>query len=72
MNPESRPLDLPQVFDADVAATFLGRSAESIKALAKRGELPAKRIGGRFVFERESFLAAVKPVPKPIGEEARL
>ena len=50
------PYDPPDVLTARDAAKLLRADAESILAMAERGEIPARKIGGEWRFGRAALL----------------
>jgi hypothetical protein len=56
-----RCIRLPDVFGVDLASYFLGKSEKTIRSMVARGEIPGRRLGRSLVFERESFIAALRP-----------
>ena len=46
----------PEVLDAHEAATFLGAHVETVRRLARRGDIPSFKVGKDWRFHRESLL----------------
>ena len=53
---QSKALEL--LWGAEAIGAVIGRSARATFHLLEKGELPAKKIGGRWVIERGKLLAA--------------
>lgn len=49
------PGDAPRFLTALEAAAYLGIGRNTVSQLVKRGELPGRRIGGRFYIPREEL-----------------
>ncbi len=49
--------DLPEILSVRDVATYLGLDPKSVYQAVSRGELPAKRIGKRILFYRDTLLA---------------
>src|SRR5262245_55437655 len=47
------------------AAELLGIPRSTIHYLARRGELPARRVGRRWLFLRDRLAAAIAPLDEP-------
>ena len=67
------PSDSPVMTVADVAR-FLQIEENTVRALARRGELPAKKLGKHWRFLRDEVLASLHPDPpttpsRPTGED---
>jgi excisionase family DNA binding protein len=71
MDPTSRPAaDLPpltrdNVLSTSQVADLLGIPRSTVHQLARRGDLPARRVGRRWLFLRDRIAAAVAPVEDP-------
>lgn len=49
--------DLTLVWGAEAIAAVIGRSARATFHMLEKGELPAKKVGGRWVAERGKLLS---------------
>lgn len=56
-----RPAPEPEVLDAAGAAALLLVEEAAVAALAERGEIPARRIGGAWRFSRRALLDWLAP-----------
>lgn len=72
MDPTPRPtsVDLPSLTGDNVLSTtevaeLLGIPKSTVHQLARRGDLPARRVGRRWLFLRDRILAAVTPLDDP-------
>jgi excisionase family DNA binding protein len=71
MDPAPRPAaDLPpltrdNVLSTSEVADLLGIPRSTVHQLARRGDLPARRVGRRWLFLRDRVLAAVTPLDDP-------
>ncbi|HWH94125.1 MAG TPA: helix-turn-helix domain-containing protein [Baekduia sp.] len=72
MDPALRPaaVDLPpltreNVFSTPEVADLLGIPRSTVHQLARRGDLPGRRVGRRSLFLRNRVLAAVTPLDDP-------
>jgi excisionase family DNA binding protein len=71
MDPTPRPaVDLPplareNVLSASEVADLLGIPRSTVHQLARRGDLPARRVGRRWLFLRDRLAAAVAPLEDP-------
>ena len=55
------------MLDIEAVAERLGISVSTVRALVRKGELPAYKVGGQLRFERdevEAYLAARRVTPK--------
>jgi excisionase family DNA binding protein len=71
MDPTPRPpVDLPPLTRENVLSTtevadLLGIPRSTVHQLARRGDLPARRVGRRWLFLRDRLAAAVTPLDDP-------
>jgi excisionase family DNA binding protein len=71
MDPTPRPaVDLPPLTRENVLSTsevadLLGIPRSTVHQLARRGDLPARRVGRRWLFLRDRLAAAVAPLEDP-------
>jgi excisionase family DNA binding protein len=71
MDPAPRPaIDLPpltrdNVLSTSEVADLLGIPRSTVHQLARRGDLPARRVGRRWLFLRDRIAAAVAPLGDP-------
>ena len=52
-------LILPDVATVAVLAQILGRSESQIRALLRSGQIPGRKIGGRWIVSRRALLASL-------------
>jgi excisionase family DNA binding protein len=62
---DQRPLTRDDVLSTAEAAELLGLPRSTIHYLARRGELPARRVGRRWLFLRDRLAAALAPLDEP-------
>jgi excisionase family DNA binding protein len=62
----SDPSENPVMTVADVAS-FLQIEENTVRALARRGELPGKKLGKHWRFLRDELLASLRPTPPAAG-----
>lgn len=62
---ENRPLTRTDVLSTTAVAELLGMPRSTVHELARRGELPARRVGRRWLFIRERIAAAIAPLDDP-------
>jgi excisionase family DNA binding protein len=62
---EQRPLTRDDVLSTGEAAQLLGVPPSTLHYLARRGELPARRVGRRWLFLRDRLAAALAPLDEP-------
>jgi excisionase family DNA binding protein len=55
---------LPEVLTAAQAAELLQLTEEEVIELAERGELPGRRLAGRWRFSRVALVASLSPAPQ--------
>jgi excisionase family DNA binding protein len=60
-----RPLTRVDVLSTTEVAELLGIPRSTVHELARRGELPARRVGRRWLFLRDRIAAAVTPLDEP-------
>ena len=52
---------LPQVLDTADLSRLLRRCPTAVRRLLRAGELPARKVAGRWLVERECLLEAIRP-----------
>ena len=62
---ESRALTRRDVLSTTEVAELLGIRRSTVHELARRGDLPARRVGRRWLFLRDRLAAAVAPLDDP-------
>jgi excisionase family DNA binding protein len=62
---DSRPLTRDDVLSTTEVAELLGIPRSTVHELARRGDLPARRIGRRWLFLRDRVAAAIAPLDEP-------
>jgi excisionase family DNA binding protein len=62
---EPRPLTRSDVLSTTEVAELLGIPQSTVHQLARRGALPARRVGRRWLFLRERIAAAIAPLDDP-------
>jgi excisionase family DNA binding protein len=62
---DRRPLTRDDVLSTAEAAQLLGIPPSTVHYLARRGELPARRVGRRWLFLRDRLAAALEPLDEP-------
>lgn len=68
---DQRDTNEPLAVDAERAAELLSLSSKTVRALAKAGKLPHKRIGGRLLFPVDALRAwANDPAPVAAPNDA--
>jgi excisionase family DNA binding protein len=60
-----RPLTRTDVLSTSEVAELLGIPRSTVHELARRGELPARRVGRRWLFLRDRLAAAIAPLDEP-------
>jgi excisionase family DNA binding protein len=60
-----RPLTRTDVLSTSEVADLLGIPRSTVHELARRGELPARRVGRRWLFLRDRLAAAIVPLEDP-------
>jgi excisionase family DNA binding protein len=66
-----RPLARTDVLSTSEVAELLGIPRSTVHELARRGELPARRVGRRWVFLRDRLAAAITPLDDPAAWKPR-
>lgn len=64
-----KPQPIKPVMSAQEAADYLGLHYLTVLKLAKRGELPAKRIGKRYFFQYDTLFRFMDVQPNDITDE---
>jgi excisionase family DNA binding protein len=67
----ARPLTRTDVLSTSEVAELLGIPRSTVHELARRGDLPARRIGRRWVFLRDRLAAAITPLDDPAAWKPR-
>jgi excisionase family DNA binding protein len=62
---EPRSLNRSDVLSTTEVAELLGIPRSTVHELARRGDLPARRVGRRWLFLRDRLAAAVAPLDEP-------
>jgi excisionase family DNA binding protein len=62
---DAPPLTRENVLSASEVADLLGIPRSTVHQLARRGDLPARRVGRRWLFLRDRVAAAVTPLDDP-------
>src|SRR3954447_8991888 len=62
---DQRPLTRDDVLSTAEAAQLLGIPRSTVHYLARRGELPARRVGRRWLLLRDQLAAALAPLDEP-------
>ena len=60
-----RPLTRTDVLSTSEVAELLGIPHSTVHELARRGDLPARRVGRRWIFLRDRLAAAITPLDDP-------
>jgi excisionase family DNA binding protein len=63
--PAARPLTRTDVMPTREVADLLGIPRSTVYELARRGDLPARRVGRRWLFLRDRLAAAITPLDDP-------
>jgi excisionase family DNA binding protein len=69
--PAARPLTRTDVLSVSEVAGLLGIPRSTVHELARRGDLPARRVGRRWIFLRERLVAAITPLDDPAAWKPR-
>ena len=62
---ESNSLTRADILSTSEVAELLGIPRSTVHELARRGELPARRVGWRWIFLRNRVAAAIAPLDDP-------
>lgn len=62
---ENRTLTRTDVLSTSEVAALLGIPRSTVHELARRGDLPARRVGRRWLFIRDRIAAAIVPLDDP-------
>ncbi len=65
-----RELTRTDVLSTSEVAELLGIPRSTVHELARRGDLPARRIGRRWIFLRDRLAAAITPLDDPAAWRA--
>jgi excisionase family DNA binding protein len=68
--PAARPLTRTDVLSTSEVAELLGIPRSTVHELARRGDLPARRVGRRWLFVRDRLAAAITPARRSRRLEA--
>ena len=68
---EARSLTRTDVLSTTEVAELLGIPRSTVHHLARRGELPARRVGRRWLFLRERIAAAIAPLDDPAAWQSQ-
>ena len=68
---QSRTLTRTDVLSASEVAALLGIPRSTVHELARRGDLPARRVGRRWLFIRDRIAAAIVPLDDPAAWRPR-
>jgi excisionase family DNA binding protein len=63
--PAGRALTRTDVLSTSEVAELLGIPRSTVHELARRGDLPARRVGRRWIFLRDRLAAAITPLDDP-------
>jgi excisionase family DNA binding protein len=63
--PAGRELNRTDVRSTSEVAELLGIPRSTVYELARRGDLPARRVGRRWLFLRDRLAAAITPLDDP-------
>jgi excisionase family DNA binding protein len=69
--PAARPLTRTDVLSTKEVADLLGILRSTVYELARRGDLPARRVGRRWLFLRDRLAAAITPLDDPAAWRPR-
>jgi excisionase family DNA binding protein len=69
--PAARPLTRSDVMSTREVADLLGIPRSTVYELARRGDLPARRVGRRWLFLRDRLAAAITPLDDPAAWRPR-
>ena len=64
---DERSQDLREVMSVEDVAEFLQLDPATVRALARRGELPGVKLGKHWRFLRNEILASLRPISRPIA-----
>lgn len=68
---QSRTLTPTDVLSTSEVAALLGIPRSTVHELARRGDLPARRVGRRWLFIRDRIAAAIAPLDDPAAWRPR-
>ena len=68
---ENRTLTRTDVLSTSEVAALLGIPRSTVHELARRGDLPARRVGRRWLFTRDRIAAAIAPLDDPAAWRPR-
>jgi excisionase family DNA binding protein len=64
---DARPLTRADVLSTSEVVDLLGIPRSTVHELARRGDLPARRLGRRWLFLSHQIAAAIAPLDDPAG-----
>ena len=65
-----RPLTRTDVLSTTEVAELLGIPRSTVHHLARRGDLPARRVGRRWIFLRDRVAAALVPLDRSAADDS--
>ena len=71
MEAVEKPYDLPPVLTVAEAASFLRVNVKTLYASARAGQIPARKVGGRYVLLRDSLLGWLRSTERELPSKRR-